>query len=198
MSEDSLSLKTIVGCLWEEPIKHTETVVLYLPWNLVVVAWLCGVQCRTEKLHRFLTPLKDNLNKNDYLDILRNSAIPSAHLLGYGDNFIFQDDSAPCHRANGVKQWKSDQNMRCLEWPQQSPDLNPIENLWRDLGEAVRSTRCHNLNELQQVLVNEWSQIPVRRFQRLIQSLSNWIRAVIRARRGYTKYWLSVQLTSQY
>ena len=30
-------------------------------------------------------------------------------------------------------QWKSDQNMRCLEWPPHSPDLNPIENLWKDL-----------------------------------------------------------------
>ena len=50
----------------------------------------------------FLTPLNGNLNKNGYLDILKNSAIPSAHLLGYGDNFIFQDDSAPCHRVNVV------------------------------------------------------------------------------------------------
>ena len=146
----------------------------------------------------FLIPLTGNLNKNGYLDILRNSAIPSAHLLGYGDNFIFQNDGAPCHRANVVKQWKSDQNMRCLEWSSQSPDLNPIENLWRDLGETVRSARCHNLNELQQTLVNEWSQIPVRRFQRLIRSMHNWIRTVIQARRGYTKYGLSMQLTSQY
>ena len=104
----------------------------------------------------FLTPLKGNL-KNGYLDILRNSAIPSAHLLGYGDNFVFQDDVAPCHRANVVKQWKSDQNMCCLECPPQSPDLNHIENLQRDLGKAIRSARCHNLNELQQALVSEWS-----------------------------------------
>ena len=104
----------------------------------------------------FLTPLKGNL-KNGYLDILRNSAIPSAHLLEYGDNFVFQDDVAPCHRANVVKQWKSDQNMCCLECPPQSPDLNHIENLQRDLGKAIRSARCHNLNELQQALVNEWS-----------------------------------------
>ena len=121
----------------------------------------------------FLIPLKVSLKKNGNLDILRNSVIPSAHLLGHGDNFIFQDDSAPCHRAKVVQQWKSDQYMLCLEWPPQNPDLNPIENLWRDLGEAVMRARCHNLNELQQALVNEWSQIPVRRFQRLIQSMPN-------------------------
>ena len=79
--------------------------------------------------------------------------------------------------------------MRCPEWPPQSPDidLNRIENLWRDLGDAVRNARCHNLNELQQALVNEWSQIPIRRYQRLLQSMPNRIRAVIQARRGYTK-----------
>ena len=136
----------------------------------------------------FLTPLKGNLNKDGYLDILRNSAIPSAYLLGYGDHFIFQDDGAKCHRANVVKHWKSDQNTRCLEWLPQSPDLNFIKNLWRDLGEAVRNARFHNLNELQQALVNEWSQISVRRCQRLIRSMPNRIRAVIQARGGYTKY----------
>ena len=114
----------------------------------------------------FLTPLNGNLTKNGYLDNLRNSVIPSAHLLGFGDNLIFQDDSAPCHNAKVVKHWKSDQDMRCLEWLPQSPELNPIENVWRDLGEAVRSAICHNLNELHQALVIEWSQIPVRRFQR--------------------------------
>ena len=134
----------------------------------------------------FFTPLKGNLNKNGYLDILRNSAISSSHLLGYGENFFSQDDGAPCYRANVVKQWKSDQNMCCLECPPQGPDLDPIENLWRDLGEAVRNARCHNLNKLQQALVNEWGQISVRRCQRLIQRMPNRMRAVIQAILGYT------------
>ena len=82
----------------------------------------------------FLTPLKGNLNKDGYLDILRNLAIPSAHLLGYGYNFIFQDDGVSCHRANIVKQWKSDQNMRYLEWPPQSPNLNPFEFVEKSLS----------------------------------------------------------------
>ena len=51
-----------------------------------------------------LTPLTGNLNANGYIDILENSAIPSAHLLGYGNNFFYQDDGAPCHRARIVKE----------------------------------------------------------------------------------------------
>ena len=38
-----------------------------------------------------------------FLDILSNLAIPSAHMLGYGYNFIFQNDGVPCHRAYIVR-----------------------------------------------------------------------------------------------
>ena len=98
----------------------------------------------------FLTPLNGNLNKKDgYLDILRNSAISSAHLLGYGDNFIFQDHGAPCHRVNVVKQWKSDQ--RCVVWNGHHRVLISIplkicgETLERQLGmqDAITSMNCN-------------------------------------------------------
>ena len=136
----------------------------------------------------YLTPLTGNLNANGYIDILEKSAIPSAHLLGYGNNYFFQDDGAPCHRARIVKEWKADDNIRVLEWPPQSPDLNPIENLWRELGKSVRRQRCGNLNNLRQALVAEWDRIPVRLCRKLVRSMPRRIQAVIRARGGYTKY----------
>ena len=78
----------------------------------------------------FLTKLNGNLNSLGYIHILENSAIPSAHYLGYGDNFFFKDDGTPCHRTHIVKLWKQERNIRELpNWPPQSPDLNPIENL---------------------------------------------------------------------
>lgn len=54
-------------------------------------------------------------NKDGHLDIISNSALPSANLLGYAVSFVFQDDSAQPHRQNTVKQWKFDH-------------LNPVEN----------------------------------------------------------------------
>jgi len=50
----------------------------------------------------FLTKVNGNLNGVGYINVLENSAILSAHLLGFGDNFWFQDDSAPCHRSRLV------------------------------------------------------------------------------------------------
>lgn len=136
----------------------------------------------------YLTPLKGNLNGIKYIDILENSAIPSAHLLGYGNNFFFQDDGAPCHRARIVTEWKDENNMQSLEWPPQSPDLNPIENLWRDLGMEVRKHKCGNLGELEAALQLAWDEIPARRCRTLIRSMLDRIQAVLRARGGYTKY----------
>ena len=42
---------------------------------------------------------------------------------------IFQQDLAPCRAAKKVKKVFQENQMKVLEWPGNSPDLNPIENL---------------------------------------------------------------------
>lgn len=71
---------------------------------------------------------KADLNNDGHLDIISSSVIPSANLLRFAVNLVFEDDSAQPHRTNAVKQWRFDQNMRCLEWPPQSQNLNSVEN----------------------------------------------------------------------
>ncbi len=51
--------------------------------------------------------------------------LPSADKL-YGDaDFIFQQDLAPAHTAKGTKSWFNDHGVGVLDWPANSPDLNP-------------------------------------------------------------------------
>ncbi len=73
--------------------------------------------------------LKSTVNAAIYQEILEHFMLPSADKL-YGDaDFIFQQDLAPAHTAKGTKSWFNDHGVTVLDWPANSPDRNPIENL---------------------------------------------------------------------
>ncbi len=64
--------------------------------------------------------------------------LPSADKL-YGDaDFIFQQDLAPAHTAKGIKSWFNGHGVTVLDWPANSPDLNPIENIWGIVKRKMR------------------------------------------------------------
>ena len=64
------------------------------------------------------------------------------------------------HTAKTMQEWLRDKSQNVLEWPSQSPDLNPIEHLWRDLKIAVQRRSPSNLTELERICREEWEKLP--------------------------------------
>ncbi|KAK3551169.1 hypothetical protein QTP70_013886, partial [Hemibagrus guttatus] len=114
-----------------------------------------------------LTTVNGTMKKEQYIKIFNNNIRQSAEKLGLGHQWTFEHDNNPKHRAKVVKKWLADKNINVLQWPSQSPDLNPIENLWRELKTRVMAKRPSNLKELELIAKDEWAKIPVETCKKL-------------------------------
>ena len=51
------------------------------------------------------------------------------------------EDGAPCHSARETQNWLRQNGINKLPWSSQSPDMNPIENLWGILDRNLRKKK---------------------------------------------------------
>uniref|UniRef100_A0AAZ3QNA7 Tc1-like transposase DDE domain-containing protein n=1 Tax=Oncorhynchus tshawytscha TaxID=74940 RepID=A0AAZ3QNA7_ONCTS len=74
------------------------------------------------------------------------------------------------HTAKTTQEWLQKKSLNVLEWPSQSPDLNPIEHPWSDLKIAVQRRSPSNLTELERICREEWEKLPQYRCAKLVAS----------------------------
>ena len=102
---------------------------------------------------------------------------------------IFQQDGAPAHNAKITRCWLRGRINRFGAkgtWPANSPDLNPIENIWSNLKNDLDSMgESKDLKMLENQLKTAWSNISPDLLGKLIDWMPNRIKTCIELKGGY-------------
>ena len=122
-----------------------------------------------------IVKITEKLTGEKYKNILHNHTVPSGrHLIG--DYFIIQQDNDPKHTCKLVENYSSNLEeegvLQAMPWPSQSPDLNIIEHVWDYLDRKKIERLTKNVNELWNVLKEEWYNIPITFFENLYKSIN--------------------------
>jgi transposase len=84
---------------------------------------------------------------------------------------------------------KENWGLKSLNWPGNSPDLNPIENLWGIMKQKLRGKKACNIEELKKVICNVWeNDVTQEMIDNLYESLPKRVLAVIKNKGDSTKY----------
>jgi hypothetical protein len=149
-----------------------------------IMVWGCFCAHQVGRIH-----LVDGImNAIQYVNILDDHMTQSAANLWRGEPYIFQQDNDPKHTSKAAKEFFVNHKVNVLPWPSQSPDLNPIENLWSILGHVTRKRQANTKQELFNELQVAWQNIPQETLHSLVASMPRRCQAVIDANGYATKY----------
>ena len=86
-----------------------------------------------------LIVINGNINAQTYKnDVLAVDALPFIQL--HCPNVTFMHDNARPQSAAITRQFLATNNFNALDWPANSPDLNPIEQVWDEFEEIIQYT----------------------------------------------------------
>ena len=147
--------------------------------------------CMTAQGPGYLCKIEGTMDQHLYKSILEDELSKTIEYYRMDvDKVMFQHDTDSKHRATSVQEWLANQSFEVLEWPSQSPDLNPIEHLWAHLKRQLNTyeSPSKGMLELWERVEDEWNKIDSEVCMRLIESMLMRISALLKAKGSWTKY----------
>jgi hypothetical protein len=134
--------------------------------------------------------LEDERTTNDFIQDVYNGTLSAFYVMhNHPHHLTLMEDGALVHRSKLAQQWRIAYGIQKLDWPPNSPDLNPIENLWKLVKYLLRHhNRSRNKQEMMQTIEEIWNEVSMEQLQNLIASMPRQIEAIISAKGGSTKW----------
>ena len=152
-----------------------------------LMAWGCMGNGKLGRL--VILPHNVKMDSSLYQEVLNKNLRSSMTMTGTD---IFMQDGAPCHTSRKMKAWFDVKGLEVLDWPGQSPDQNPIENLWRE-WKRIMATKLKppkNLDQLAHNMRVSWLILGRKKalLKKLCDSPRRRIEALLELDGGTTKY----------
>lgn len=112
------------------------------------------------------------MKSSDYQYCLRRSILPFWRRTRH-QKLVFMQDNAPIHRSRSTKDWLARKQIALLEWPPNSPDLNPIENVWGIMVRKIYAggQQYQDVFALKNAIIDAWHQVDQRIIDNLVSSM---------------------------
>ena len=120
-----------------------------------IMLWGCFSSAGTGALVR----IEGKMDGAKYIKNPRGKPAARCKQAEIGMKCTFQFDNDLKQTAKATLEWLRNKKINVLEWPSQSPNLYPMENLWHDLKIAVHQHSPHNLTAVEPFCTEEWANI---------------------------------------
>ena len=146
--------------------------------------------CKSTKLMCLLIlfVLPGIMNAPVYIDILEQTLLPFVREV-YPDSHRFMQDNDPKHTSKKGQEFLSTNKITWWKTPPESPDLNPIENLWHEMKEFIRrEVKPKTKDELVDGITEFWGSVSGEKCRKYIRHLNKVIPRVIELGGAATGY----------
>jgi hypothetical protein len=141
--------------------------------------------CFSRRAKGLLTVVDGRIDSQKYLELVQVVVMPEIEASDV--DLIFMQDNARPHTARVVTDYYHENNVQMLDWPPQSPDLNPIEQVLAIMKQKLYSQKSFpkNKSELIASFFKIWEELPPRLFVSLSDSIPKRLELVLKNKGGW-------------